>query len=99
LVGSTIGKIGFVFDLILQAAYIVGACAFTSIVPSLSLVDMIYFKADTKTTLASASILRLTWIPLVHSVVKRAHNRTARFRCVFGSADACEIWKNWVSLG
>jgi hypothetical protein len=42
-----IGKIGFVFDLILHAAYTVCACALTSILPSLSLIDMTYCKADT----------------------------------------------------
>jgi hypothetical protein len=44
---------GFVFDIILHIAYIVDACARTSILPSLSLIDRIYCTADTKTTPAS----------------------------------------------
>jgi hypothetical protein len=47
------GKKCFVFDIILQAAYNVDSCALTSILPSLSLMDMIYFMADTKATPAS----------------------------------------------
>jgi hypothetical protein len=39
-----------VFDIILHTAYTVCACALTSILPSLSLIDMIYFTADTKET-------------------------------------------------
>jgi hypothetical protein len=41
-VGCTVSKICFVFDFILRIAYNVNACAFTSILPSLSLIDMIY---------------------------------------------------------
>jgi hypothetical protein len=37
----------------LHTAYTVGACALTSILPSLSLIDMIYFTVDTKATPAS----------------------------------------------
>jgi hypothetical protein len=39
------------------------------------------------------------WISLLHNVVKRVRNRTARFRCVFGSKDGYGVSKNWVSLG
>jgi hypothetical protein len=45
-VGSTAGKICLVFDFILHTAYTVVACAITSILTSLSLID-IYCKADT----------------------------------------------------
>jgi len=31
--------------------------------------------------------------------LKRVGNRTARFRCVFGSTDGCGVWKNFVSSG
>jgi hypothetical protein len=52
-VGSTVGKICFVFDFILHTAYTVDACALTSILHSLSLIDMMYCTADTKETPAS----------------------------------------------
>jgi hypothetical protein len=90
-------KICFVFDFILHTAYTVDACALTSILPSLPLIDMIYCTAGTKAT--PASILRLIWIPLLHNVVKRGRNRTARFHCVFGSTDASGVRKNCVNLG
>jgi hypothetical protein len=47
------GKICFVFDIILHTVYTVVACALTSILPSLFLIDMIYFATDTKATPAS----------------------------------------------
>jgi hypothetical protein len=43
----------FVFDFIFHTAYTLGACALTSILPSLSLIDTVYFTADTKETPAS----------------------------------------------
>jgi hypothetical protein len=46
-VGSTVSKICFVFDFILHTAYTVEACALTSILPSLSLIDMVYCTPDT----------------------------------------------------
>jgi hypothetical protein len=67
------------------------ACAVTSMLPLLSLIDITYCTPDTKATpasvKASASIFRLMWISLFHNVVKRVRKRTARFRCVFGSTD------------
>jgi hypothetical protein len=48
-----VDKIWFVFDCILHTAYNVDACALTSILPSLSLIDTIYFTGDTKATPAS----------------------------------------------
>jgi hypothetical protein len=39
-IGSTFGKICFVFDFILHTAFTVDACACTSILPLLSLIDM-----------------------------------------------------------
>jgi hypothetical protein len=61
----------FVFDFILHTAYTVDACALTSIMPSLSLIDTIYCTPDTKATPASASIFRLICISLLHNIVKR----------------------------
>jgi hypothetical protein len=67
---------------------------------SLSLRDIYFMADDTGVGFgASASIFRLTWILLLHKVVKRVHNRTARFRCVFGSIDDNGVRKNWVTLG
>jgi hypothetical protein len=95
LVGNAVGKICFVFYFILHPAYTVDAYALTSIQPSLSLINMTYCTADTKVTRASvrvsASIFRLIWTSLFHNVVKRVRNRTARFRCVFGSRDGYEF--------
>jgi hypothetical protein len=48
LVVSKVGKICFVSEFILHTAYNVDACALTSIMPSLSFIDMIYFTVDTK---------------------------------------------------
>jgi hypothetical protein len=81
----------FIFDFILHIAYTVDACALARILLSLSLIYTIYYTADTKATPASfqgvgvdfefdmdfASTQRL----------KRVRNRTARFRCFFGSTD------------
>jgi len=47
-VGSTVGKICFVFSFILHTVYIVDACALTSILPSLSLIDMILVRRTQK---------------------------------------------------
>jgi hypothetical protein len=52
-VGSTVGKICFVFDYILHTAYTVDAYALTSILSSLSMIYMMYCTADTKATPAS----------------------------------------------
>jgi hypothetical protein len=49
----TVGKIWFVIDYILHTAYTIDACALTSYVPSLPLIDMVDFTADTKATLVS----------------------------------------------
>jgi len=43
----------FVFDFILHTPYTVDACALTSVLLSLSLIDVIYFKADRKAMPAS----------------------------------------------
>jgi len=34
-------------------------------------------------------------IPLLHNVVIRVRNRSARFLCVFGTADGCEFERIW----
>jgi len=68
--------------------------------PSLSLINIINCTADTKVTPASVHGLGiafwLVWISLLHSVVKGVLNRTAQFRCFFGSTDGYGIWNNWV---
>jgi hypothetical protein len=46
-------NISFVFVFILDAAHTVDACALTRILPSLTLIDTIYFTPDTKATPAS----------------------------------------------
>jgi hypothetical protein len=43
----------FVFDFILHSAYTLDACAVSSILPSVSLIDMIYCTPDTKATQVS----------------------------------------------
>jgi hypothetical protein len=53
-VGSTVGKICFVFDFILHKPYTVDPCALTSILPSVSFIDLVYCTPDTKATPASA---------------------------------------------
>jgi hypothetical protein len=52
-VGNTVGDICFIFDFILHTTYTVDACALTSILPSSSLIDMIYCTPDTIATPAS----------------------------------------------
>jgi hypothetical protein len=78
-----------VFDFILHTAYSVDACALTSILPSLYLIDMTYFTEVTKAT--PASNYRFIWISLLKNVMKSVHYGTARFRCVFGSTDGYRI--------
>jgi hypothetical protein len=81
----------FRFRFFLHTAYTVGACALTSILPSLSVIDMIYFTAEIKATRASVQGLGVDFlIDMDFSSpqrLKRVRNRTARFRCVFGSTD------------
>jgi hypothetical protein len=48
-----VGYICFVFHFILHTEYTLDACAFTSILPSLSLINILYFTAVTKVTFAS----------------------------------------------
>jgi hypothetical protein len=74
-----------VSDFIFHIVYVIDECKLASTLPPLSFIDMIYCSPETKVTPASASIFRLIWISLLHNVVKRFRNRTARFRCVFGS--------------
>jgi hypothetical protein len=50
LVGSTVANICLVFDFILHTVYTVYACALTSVLPSLSIIGMIYCTANTKAT-------------------------------------------------
>jgi len=46
----SVAKIYFVLDFILHTAYTVDACALTSILSSLSMINMIHCTADTKAT-------------------------------------------------
>jgi hypothetical protein len=60
-----------VFDFILHTAYIVDPCAITSILPSLSLIDMIYYTAESKAMLASIRGIGVEFhllISLVHDI-------------------------------
>jgi hypothetical protein len=41
-VGSTVGKVCFVVDFVLHTAWAVDACSRTCILPSLSLIDILY---------------------------------------------------------
>jgi hypothetical protein len=69
-----VGRICFVFDFILQDAHNVDACALTSILPSLSLID-IYFTADTKATPASVQGIGVDfWIDMDSSVPQRCES-------------------------
>jgi hypothetical protein len=61
----------------------------------LSLIDMIYCTADTKATPASVQIFMDC---ASAQRLKRVGNRTARFRCVFGSTNGYGVRKNWVSF-
>jgi hypothetical protein len=80
-----------VSDSFLHILFVIDACALASTLPSLSLIDTIYCSSETKARPASVQGVgvdfRLKWISLFHNVVKRLPNRTARFRCVFGSTD------------
>jgi len=82
----------FFFDFILHTAYTAAACALTSILPSVTLIDMTYFTAETKAMPASVQvadwIFKLILISLLHNVMKCVRNRTSRFRCVFCSTDS-----------
>jgi hypothetical protein len=64
-----VGKICFIFEFVFHTAYSVDACALTSTLRSLSLIDMICCAPGTKATLVS--IFRLLRISLLHNVVKR----------------------------
>jgi hypothetical protein len=52
-IGSTVRKVCFVFDFNPHTVYTVDECALTSILPSLSSIDMIHCTPYTKTTPAS----------------------------------------------
>jgi hypothetical protein len=84
-----------VFDFILHTAYIADACAVIRILPTLSLIDMIYCTADKKATPASFQIF-MDFTSAQR--LKSFGNRTARFRCVFGSTNVYGVRKNWVSF-
>jgi len=49
----TVGKICFDFDFIIHTAYIVDTFALTTILPSVTLIDIVYLTTDAKATLAS----------------------------------------------
>jgi hypothetical protein len=61
-----VGKSCFVFDFVIPTDYTVDACALTSILPSLSLIDMIYCSPYTKATPASVQGVGVDfWIDVV----------------------------------
>jgi hypothetical protein len=106
IVGSSC--LSFSFFFVVFIPYVVDACALPSILPSLSVTNMMFCTPEMKLTSASASNIRLIWISLPHVVVKRVRNSTARFHCVFGRTDGPlnvrrisedEFCKFWVSLG
>jgi hypothetical protein len=76
---------------ILHYVVVSHSCSVAMIRPSHTLIDMTYCRAKTKATPASvqgvASINRSIRISLLHNVVKRVRNSTARFRCDFWSTD------------
>jgi hypothetical protein len=57
-VGCTIGKICFIFDFILHTASTIDACAFNSILPSLSLIDMGYIMLSFEGMWVSMGVMR-----------------------------------------
>jgi hypothetical protein len=93
----------FVFCFILPTTYTVGACALTSILPSLSLINMIHCTPYTKATPASVQVVGVDfYIDMDFSCPQRSEcvcNRTARFHCVFGSTDLYGVSKyGWVAF-
>jgi hypothetical protein len=74
----------FIYDFIFHTAYTVDACAFISILPSLSLINMIYCTADTIATPASVQGIGVDFY-----IDKDATHpqRCAPFLCVFGRRD------------
>jgi len=90
-VGSTVGKICFVFYFILHNTYTLNASALPSILPSLSLIDMVYCTPHTRATPASVQGVGVDfWINMDSASPQRlkcVRKRTARFRSVFGSTD------------
>jgi hypothetical protein len=74
----------FVFDFTLHTAYTLDACPLTSILPSLSFIDIFYGGHKSNAGVGSERRRRLLDF---HIVVKRVRNSTAVFRCAFCSTD------------
>jgi hypothetical protein len=72
-------------DFILHYVVVLHACAIAMKRPSHTLIDMTYCRAERKVT--PASINRSIRISVLHNVVERERNTTARFRCSFCNAD------------
>jgi hypothetical protein len=72
-------------DFILHNVVVLHACAVAMIRPPHTLIDMTYFRAETKAT--PASINGSIRISLLHNVVKRVRNSTTKFLCAFCSTD------------
>jgi hypothetical protein len=86
--------VGFVFDFIVHTTYTLDACALTSILPSLSLIEYIVRRTEKcrrRRFRASALIFSLIQNLLLHNVLKRVRNRSARFRSVFGGTEGYEV--------
>jgi hypothetical protein len=94
--------IGLVSNFIVHTAYTVDACALASILPSPSLIGMIYCTTDTKPTPASVQRVGVDFqIDIDFAYPQRCEtcNRTARFHSVFGGTYGYEVSKNWVRIG
>jgi len=72
-------------DFILHCVVVLHAYAVAMIRPFHTLIDMSYCRAETKAT--PASVNRSIRVLILHNVVKRLSNRTARLCSFFGSTD------------
>jgi hypothetical protein len=90
-----LGSVRLDFDFILHTAHTVDVCALTSILPSRSLINMTYFSEVTKVAPASIQGVGVNFLIFMDfasaQLLKRVGNRTARFRCFFGSTDGYGI--------
>jgi hypothetical protein len=81
----------YVFSFNPHIAYTVDACALTSILLSLSCIDVMYYTADRKATPASVQGVGVDFEFYVDfaspQCLKRVHNKIARFRFVFSNTD------------
>jgi hypothetical protein len=92
----------FVFDFILHTVYTVDACAFTSILSSPSLIDVMYCVADRKSTpapVAGVDVYFQIYMNFASSQsLETVSNRIDRFRCVFGCTDGLLNFRRILSI-